>query len=267
MHGAALQPSSLMYSFSQDPQPFLAPVQNLLEGSRLLAEVLGPVAQSPNHKAATLSRVCKALCGTHRIEVSVQGHFSRLPKILVANHLSYIDPIAICSVAPCTPLAKAEVLDWPLVGRLAARCNTLFVRRGDAHSGARALLSMSRVLEHGGTVLNFPEGTTTNGPPLRFQQGVFGLARLVGVPVVPVTVHFDDPAMCWIGDDAFVPHYLKSFGKKPHRVSLTVGPELYALDFPNDDAFAEATRSLIAAQQRRAKAKAATRKVATAAWL
>lgn len=57
----------------------------------------------------------------------VHGNLPTEPAILVANHLGYIDPIAICSVAPAIPIAKQEVRDWPLLGGAAARYGTMFV--------------------------------------------------------------------------------------------------------------------------------------------
>jgi hypothetical protein len=74
----------------------------------------------------------------------------------------------------------------------------VFVARGDAHSGARALRSAEAALAGGLPVLNFPEGTTTSGRSvLPFRSGVFGLARRTAAPVVPIALAYDPP--CWRG--------------------------------------------------------------------
>jgi 1-acyl-sn-glycerol-3-phosphate acyltransferase len=161
---------------------------------------------------------------------------------LVANHLGYIDPIAICSAVPAIPIAKSEVRDWPLVGSVAARYGTMFVERGNPESGANALRKAVRRLAGGASVLNFPEGTTTRGAPGPFKSGVFGLARLVGVPVVPVCIRFEDPELCWVDEQTFVPHYLWSLRNKPHTVHVEFGRPLLAKEHRSNESHAEAAR-------------------------
>lgn len=220
----------------------------LRRGSRWLNDlVLGP-AETPARKAYALHRLCQALCASHGIITRARGVVPQGPLILVANHRGYIDPVAICGVVPCAPIAKAEVSDWPLIGRMGARYNTLFVQRGEPFSGASVLRRAARSLAGGANVLNFPEGTTTRGGPRPFQRGVFGLARIVDVPVVPVCIRFGNPELCWIDDQTFVPHYLRSLRSKPHLVELEFGPRLQAQSFASDQEHAEAARRWIASR-------------------
>ena len=47
--------------------------------------------------------------------------------LVVANHLSWIDAIALGAVTPVRLLAKCEVREWPVIGALAAapaRCSS-----------------------------------------------------------------------------------------------------------------------------------------------
>ena len=83
-------------------------------------------------------------------------------------------------------IAKADVSRWPLVGTLARELGVIFVTRGDAGSGARVLQAARAALESGLRVLELPEGTTTpGGTVLPFRTGLFGVARIADVPVVP----------------------------------------------------------------------------------
>jgi len=85
--------------------------------------------------------------------------------------------------------------------------NVSFVRRGAPQSGARVLKQCLRTLRAGVSVLNFPEGTTSRGGLLPFQLGAFWLARRSGLPIIPIGMEFETPEMCWVDDDAFLPHY------------------------------------------------------------
>lgn len=219
---------------------------SLLRGGGWLNDVLVRPVEGPARKAYALHRLCRALCVAHGFETRVNGTAPLGPKIFVANHLSYVDPIAICGTVPCTPIAKAEVAAWPLVGRMGARYNTIFVDRHNPFSGARALRSAVRLLAAGADILNFPEGTTTLGALRPFRRGIFGLARLAGVPVIPVRVRFESPELCWVDEETFVPHYLKTLRSKPHRVELDFGPALAAASFTSDQAHADAAREWIA---------------------
>ena len=111
------------------------------------------------------------------------------PLLLVANHVSFLDPPLVggASPRPLSFLAKAELFRIPLFGALIRRLNAHPLRRegGDA-SALRAAL---RVLKSGGVLLMFPEGTRGEegilGPP---KPGASMLAVLGGAPVIPVYI-------------------------------------------------------------------------------
>jgi 1-acyl-sn-glycerol-3-phosphate acyltransferase len=144
--------------------------------------------------------------------------------VIVANHLGYVEALAICSHVAATPIVKAQVRGWPLAGSILTRFAGLFVDRGDAHSGAVVLLRGLERLRRGVPIVGFPEGTTTTGTHLLpFRRGLFGLARIARVPVVPVGVRFDDPGLCWVGDAPFLTHYLRMISRPINHVHLTFG--------------------------------------------
>lgn len=178
-------------------------------------------------RATRLAELCRLLCDLHEVDVEVRGGLPTSPAILVANHLGYIDPLVLCSLLPLSPIAKSEISDWALVGVPLERLNVSFVRRGDAHSGARVLLRSLRALHAGVSVLNFPEGTTSRGGLLPFHLGVFWLARRTGVPVVPVSIDFEDMSLCWVGREAFLPHYARAWWSgRSRRVRVSLGEPL-----------------------------------------
>jgi 1-acyl-sn-glycerol-3-phosphate acyltransferase len=163
----------------------------------------------PVDRALRAQRAASRLLAVHGIDVRVTGPLPRGRVVIVANHVSYLDPLVVGSVIACATLAKAEARRWPLVGDALAALGAIFVQRGDVASGAVALLKARRVLLSGASVLNFPEGTTTCGATIGpFRPGMFGLARITGVDVVPGHVSYDDPRVHWFGGRSFVPHYL-----------------------------------------------------------
>src|SRR5262249_38543848 len=101
----------------------------------------------PRRRARLLSQAAPRLVDAHGIEGGVSRSCDSGPAILVANHLGYLDPLIIASLLPCVPISKSEFAHWPLLGSAARSLGVLFVRRGDAHSGARTLREAARLLE------------------------------------------------------------------------------------------------------------------------
>jgi 1-acyl-sn-glycerol-3-phosphate acyltransferase len=200
-----------------------------------------------HQKAVRLGELCRMVCELHRIHVEVRGELPRSPAIIVANHLGYIDPVVLCGLLPLSPIAKSEISDWALVGVPLERLNVSFVRRGDAHSGARVLLRSLRALSAGVSVLNFPEGTTSRGGLLPFHLGAFWLSRRSGVPVIPIAMDFEDLAMCWVDREAFLPHYAKVWwAGGPRRVRVSVGQPLHPEQYRSELDLSWAARESIA---------------------
>ena len=81
------------------------------------------------------------------------------------------------------------------------------------YSGAVAIRGAWRALAGGATVLNFPEGTTTDGRGVGpFRRGIFGLALLANAAIVPARVSYDDDRVPWFGGQTFAPHYWRLSG-------------------------------------------------------
>jgi 1-acyl-sn-glycerol-3-phosphate acyltransferase len=85
------------------------------------------------------------------------------PVTLIANHISWADIFALNSVRACHFIAKSELRDWPVVGKLLDNVGTIFINRSDRKETHR-LGGVVRELMHAGeTVAVFPEGTTSVG--------------------------------------------------------------------------------------------------------
>jgi 1-acyl-sn-glycerol-3-phosphate acyltransferase len=203
--------------------------RDTLEAAHRLAGAIGTVARS------------------HQLVVTTRGEIPRGRALIVANHISYLDPIAILPHCPATPVAKAEVLGWPVVGSIASSLGVVFVARKDRMARVRALRRIHDLLDAGVPVLNFPEGTTTRGEHVKpFWRGSFGIAQRLGVPVVPVAIRYRDPEMAWCGGAAFLPHYLRVASRPRIEVTLSFCTPLPARTGELPENMAARARNVIA---------------------
>ena len=134
------------------------------------------------------------------------------PVLLVANHISWMDILAIHAVCPQARfVSKADVKAWPLIGRLVASAGTLFIERERKRDALRVVHQMAEALQRGETVAVFPEGTTTDGSALLpFHANLLQAAVATGTPVQPVVLRFSEPAhrvspaVAYVGDTTLV---------------------------------------------------------------
>jgi len=181
----------------------------------------------------------------HGLQVDARGTAPRGPALLVSNHLSYLDPVVLLSQAICVPIAKAELASWPVFGAVASRTGVLFVERSSAGSRLAVMRAAERVLRAGSVVLNFPEGTTTDGSSvLRFRKGLFEVARALRVPVVPAALRYSPRDLAWIGGATFLPHYLHFARRESCRVELAFGEPIPSHTFTSAEELARAARAV-----------------------
>jgi 1-acyl-sn-glycerol-3-phosphate acyltransferase len=117
-------------------------------------------------------------------------------KLLVSNHVSWLDIMAIHAVCPeARFVSKADVLRWPVLGRLVAAAGTLFIQRERKRDALRVVHQMAESLQAGETVAVFPEGTTSEGHGLLpFHANLLQAAIATEVPVQPVALRYADAA-------------------------------------------------------------------------
>ena len=146
------------------------------------------------------------------------------PYIFIGNHRSYIDPVVLLRDVLALPVAKADVGAWPLIGYAAKVTGVLYVKRESKRSRADTLGAMGNYLKEGYSILVYPEGTTIVEPKtLPFKRGAFRLAANSGAPLVPVAIEYLDLGDSWVGDDTFVPHFIRCFGKRRTHIVLRYG--------------------------------------------
>jgi 1-acyl-sn-glycerol-3-phosphate acyltransferase len=146
------------------------------------------------------------------IELDVTGQPHRGGALLVANHVSWLDIIAVHAVCPRARfVSKADVKAWPLIGRLVDAAGTLYIERERKRDAMRVVHQTAEALQAGDMVAVFPEGTTGDGRTLLpFHANLLQAAIAAQAPVQPVALRFSDPrdrvsaAAAYIGDTTLV---------------------------------------------------------------
>jgi 1-acyl-sn-glycerol-3-phosphate acyltransferase len=111
------------------------------------------------------------------------------PVLLASNHRSFSDPFMIgtCLGRPLRFVAKVELFEKRWQARLLLALGAFPIRRGE--SDELAMETARQILEQGGAVGMFPEGTRVRpGPLAQPKRGIGRLALETGAPVVPVAI-------------------------------------------------------------------------------
>jgi lyso-ornithine lipid O-acyltransferase len=122
--------------------------------------------------------------------VRVVGTPDPAVRFLVANHISWLDIPVLGSKLRTNFIAKDDVSDWPGIGPLARRTETLFVSRTRRCDVARQAGMIADRLDAGDRLLLFAEGTTSDGTEvLPFRSSLFA-AALACECVQPVMIGY-----------------------------------------------------------------------------
>ncbi|MFC7386132.1 lysophospholipid acyltransferase family protein [Sphaerisporangium rhizosphaerae] len=151
--------------------------------------------------------------------------------LLVANHVSWLDPLVVAATTPCLALAKSEIAAWPLIRSLVAGSGAIFIHRERLSTLPGTVRAIADALRAGRSVVAFPEGTTwcgRGGGP--FRRAVFQAAIDAGAPVRPITLRFRDRAghlatgPSFVGEDTLLASLVRVVSAKGLVVEVTRFP-------------------------------------------
>jgi glycerol-3-phosphate dehydrogenase (NAD(P)+) len=111
--------------------------------------------------------------------------------IVASNHRSFLDPFAVGGCLPwrrpMNYVAKVELFERRWQGWILSRLGAFPIRRGE--SDEESMETARRIVERGGAVCIFPEGTRIRRGTLAHpRRGVGRLALQTGAPVIPTAV-------------------------------------------------------------------------------
>ncbi len=161
-------------------------------------------------------RYAARVCGA-RVEV-IGTHLKR-DVFYIANHVSWMDILALAGASGTAFVAKAELAEAPVVGWLASLNRTVFVKRENRLGVAEQINALKEALVDNWSVTVFPEGTTTDGQSLLpFKTSMMSVLDPPppGVLVQPVVLDYGEVAewIGWIGEESGVNNARRVLARK-----------------------------------------------------
>jgi 1-acyl-sn-glycerol-3-phosphate acyltransferase len=199
-----------------------------LVGGVALLPVL-PLMKSRGRRAAARAWA-RSILAALEIRLVTKGRLPAEKALLVANHISWVDIVALLAVAPAQMMAKHDVRAWPVIGRLAASAGTIFVDRTRPRALPGTVAEVSAALRGGGVVAVFPEGTTWCGAMAgHFRPAMFQAALDAGAQVVPVAINYGErpTTVAFLGDDSLWVSLRRVLAVPRLVVSVTATPALH----------------------------------------
>ena len=210
-----------------------------------LAVVLGVMAllRLPGRGKVSL-RYSRAVCALLGVRINVVGAPPQHHAVLIlANHVSWLDILAITATVPVIFVAKSEVRRWPLIGWVARARGTVFVERDRRQRTPEANADIAGHLAEGQSIVLFAEGTSSDGNRvLPFRSALVGALRAAlaqveagrRIAVQPLSVGYTGllglpmgrqhrPIVAWYGDRDLLPHLREFLRRGAVDVTLSWG--------------------------------------------
>jgi len=157
------------------------------------------------------------LCAVLRVRLRRYGEPGPAQRLIVANHVSWLDVLALGATEPMAFLAKSQVGASAWTRWLVDLQGVVYVERARKRCIPDVNAEMSRRMTAGSPVTLFAEATTSDGTRLlRFRSSHFEAARRAQAYVQPVYLDYraiggltatraEKPIVAWYGDMAFLP--------------------------------------------------------------
>lgn len=167
-----------------------------------------------------------------KMRIEVVGRPPTAPFFLVTNHLSYTDVPALRAVVDGVFVAKSEVGQWFLAGRICRDMGTIFIDRSNRRDIPRAGAEIIKRFEQGEGVIVFPEGTSTIGETvLPFNSSFFEFAARAQLPVSYASITYATPSnvpkatetVSWWDEKTFGEHLWYLFQAKEFTAIINFG--------------------------------------------
>jgi 1-acyl-sn-glycerol-3-phosphate acyltransferase len=167
-------------------------------------------------RANWLRLTCRAALKAFHVEATTRG----MPPpnaVIAANHLGYLDVLALAALTPVVFVAKREIASWPIFGWFARTAGTCFIDRKNRADVVRVGQEIAAALAANVSVIVFLEGTSSDGRGvLPFKSSLLEPVVRNGLRAAPAAVMFAVPVgfssaddVCWWGDMTLPPHLFK----------------------------------------------------------
>jgi len=176
----------------------------------------------------------KSFVRISNMQIETKGTPPTPPFFLVTNHLGYTDMAALRAVVKGVFVAKAEVEDWFLAGRICRDMGTIFIDRANRRDIPRAGEKIIERLDAGEGVIVFPEGTSTGGERvLPFNSSFLEFAARAEIAVSYAAITYKVPpgeltasrSVCWGEDIGFFEHLWRLFQLPQYTAKIDFGEQ------------------------------------------
>jgi len=109
--------------------------------------------------------------------------------LFMSNHVSLFDIPVLGGYIPnyARGLQAAEQFNWPVVGWFIRAIGNIPISRASAQASWSSMQRAAAAIQNGTSIIVLPEGTRTRTGELgNFKKMPFQLAKMAGVPVVPI---------------------------------------------------------------------------------
>lgn len=160
--------------------------------------------------------------------------------ILIANHPSAFEDIGIPALFPVHSLAKTEVSQWPVVGRISMAAGTLFVHRESKESRQQAGELIIQRLTEGENIALYPEGGIKDKRLHdHFRYGVFRISMQTGIPILPLFLHYEAQDEFHWSDETLLKKILQFMGSTNNRANYYVYDAFDPHEFKDHQVYCE----------------------------
>lgn len=172
---------------------------------------------------------------------------------IIANHISWIDILALGGATGTAFVAHDGIARWPVIGWLAAQNNTLFIARDRRSALSGQIDGLRAAMAGHQPVALFPEGTTSDGRGLLpFKPTLLSvlLPPLRAVMVQPVHIDYGAATteIAWHGEESAGANAARIFGRRgTFAVTLRFLEPFDPARHPDRKAIASEARQKIAA--------------------
>jgi 1-acyl-sn-glycerol-3-phosphate acyltransferase len=168
------------------------------------------------------------------MKIEVIGKAPEPPFFLVSNHLSYVDIPALRAVAEGVFVAKGEIENWFMAGKMVGDLGQIFINRQKKRDIPRAGSEIIEKLSAGEGVIIFPEGTSSKGDEvLPFNSSFLEFASRTDLPVHYASISYKTPAgeptasetVTWWDEKNLTEHMWRVFQLREFTAIINFGDE------------------------------------------
>ncbi|UFS96344.1 lysophospholipid acyltransferase family protein [Nocardia huaxiensis] len=208
-------------------------------GSFPLAYLLTPRRRRPVIQRG-YARALLACCGIRIRVIDNRGATAESEGgvLLAAHHIGWTDVVALSAIGPMSFVARADLVDWPMLGDVARKVRVIPIERERLRTLPTVIATMAERLAAGERVAFFPEGTTWCGRAHgRLRPALYQAAVDSGTPVQPIRLRYLDRH----GEISTVPGFVgvdaltDSIGRVLRSKGVTAEITLQPLQLPGTD--------------------------------